>query len=99
MKKILSVLCVVFLAFTLVACLGSTSETKKENVASLAQFEQVQTGMTYDEVVAIFGFEGTKASTVENMDTYTWQGNDSVSHAIITFTDGVVAATMQVGLK
>lgn len=102
MKKILSVLCVMFLAFGLVACSGATSEPKKEEAATgatLAQFEQVQTGMSYEEVVGIFGAEGTKSSTIQNMETYTWEGSETLSSAIITFTDGIVSVTMQMGLK
>lgn len=72
-------------------------------VATLEEYNQITTGMTYDEVVEIFGGEAYSYSTSSSVisgvtyvyKSYTWLGaydkNDSYRSATITFTNGRVS--------
>ena len=81
------------------------SERKSdEPMLTLAKFGQIQTGMSYDEVVAIIGNNGVEQSTSEVGDIRTvmvsWanpglmQGNAS-----IIFQNGKLMSKSQLGLK
>ncbi|MDA2738393.1 DUF3862 domain-containing protein [Bacillus cereus group sp. Bc015] len=76
---------------------------KKEGI-NKAEFEQIQNGMSYEEVVAIIGNEGElqSESEVGNYKTqlYTWKGESGIgSNANVTFQNGKVQAKAQFGLK
>lgn len=66
-------------------------------------YNQIQEGMTYDEVVEIFGGEGTLVSDTEisgiTSQIYQWNGETLGSNCTITFSDGKVFAMSQVGLQ
>lgn len=69
---------------------------------TLEQFNQVQTGMSYDQVKEIFKRDGalqseTSISGAENK-LYSWINNDG-SNAIITFGNGSVDSKTQANLK
>ena len=71
---------------------------------SKAEFDSLETGMTYEEVVAIIGGEGELSSRVDvaGYDTklYIWQGDGSIgANANITFQNNALTAKAQVGLK
>lgn len=71
---------------------------------SLAEFNQIQTGMSYEDVCAIIGSSGTQSSVVEGFGTkveiYTWYGNGLAgSNANVTFENGKVSGKAQAGLK
>ncbi len=81
------------------------SEKKSdEPMLTLTKFSQIQTGMSYDEVVAIIGSQGVEQSTNEIGDIRTvmvsWvnpgvmQGNAS-----IIFQNGKLTSKSQFGLK
>lgn len=71
---------------------------------TMAEFNQIQTGMTYDEVVAIVGSPGEILST-STVGGYTvtmvsWYGDAySGANANVTFSNGEVTAKAQFGLK
>lgn len=69
---------------------------------TLVAFEQVQTGMTYDQVVGVLGGHGEETSATElggtKSQTYTWRGGIG-QVVIITFTNGTVAMKTQTGLR
>lgn len=71
---------------------------------TLDEYNQIQSGMSYEEVVNIIGSPGT--SSVESSTAgyeiviYTWYGNGVAgSNANVTFTNGQVSAKAQVGLQ
>lgn len=66
------------------------------------KFNAINTGMTYDEVVAVVGGPGTEDSYTEFMGStstsYIWSGSSLGSSASVTFTDGKVSNKTQFGL-
>lgn len=70
---------------------------------TMEQYNAVQTGMSYDEVVAILGGEGSLLSDTEiagsKSQIYMWNGNSFGANANITFSDGKVISKAQVGLQ
>ena len=81
----------------------TASEPKKGKV-NYENFEKIKSGMTYDEVVEIFGKEGKIASEVdigmEGYETtlYYWYDYTGIANCNITFQDGKVVAKAQAGL-
>ena len=81
-----------------------TSSQTSENVkATLEKFNQIQTGMTYQEVVEIMGEEGTLSTESsygdQTVQIYYWYAKNGISNATISFTNGVVSAKSQIGLE
>lgn len=71
---------------------------------TLAEFEQIQSGMSYSEVCNIVGSKGTESavSSVAGTTTkiVTWYGNGLAgSNANVTFQNDSVIGKAQVGLK
>ncbi|MBS5166279.1 MAG: DUF3862 domain-containing protein [Butyricicoccus pullicaecorum] len=71
---------------------------------TLDEYNQIQNGMTYDQVVEIIGSSGSSAAESGVNDytikIYTWYGNGIAgSNANVTFTNGTVSAKAQVGLE
>ena len=70
---------------------------------SLAQFNQIQTGMSYEDVQKIVGSAGTVLSESSiggiSIRIVSWLGNGSLgSNAAITFQNGAVSGKSQAGL-
>lgn len=80
-----------------------TSIQAQEQKVTLEKFNQIQTGMTYDEVVSIIGEEGTLSTESSygnaNMKIYYWYSEDGITNATISFLNGKVDAKSQIGLK
>lgn len=79
---------------------------KPDTTISMSEFERIETGMTYDEVVEIVGTDGELSTSVDmfgselKTEMYVWRGNGSIgSNANVTFQGGTVIAKSQVGLK
>lgn len=70
--------------------------------ATIDKYNQVETGMTYDEVVAIMGGDGELSSDTEiagvSSKLYMWDGENIASNCSITFSDGKVSSKSQFGL-
>lgn len=70
--------------------------------ATMDKYNQVETGMTYDEVVAIMGGDGELSSDTEiagvSSKLYMWDGENIASNCSITFSDGKVSSKSQFGL-
>lgn len=71
---------------------------------SLAEFEQIATGMTYEQVVAIVGGEGELMSQVElaGLSTvmYSWEGDGMLgANANVMFQNGAEVSKAQFGLS
>ena len=82
----------------------SDIQTEQENVkVTLQQYEQIQDGMTYDEVVSIFGGKETSSSESEvagiKSEIMTWNGNGTLAIVTIGFTNGEVSSKSQTGLE
>lgn len=68
------------------------------------EFNQIKTGMSYDEVCEIIGSAGTLSSSVSSngisISIYTWYGGGMAgANANVTFTNDSVTGKAQVGLK
>lgn len=71
---------------------------------SMDEYNQIETGMSYEDVQKIVGSTGEISSQVEMNGTkiiiVTWYGNGVAgSNANVTFTNNEVTAKAQVGLK
>ncbi len=71
---------------------------------SKSEFEAIQTGMTYEEVVSIIGGEGELSSQVDiagyNTKMYMWEGEGSIgANANVTFQNNSLTSKAQFGLK
>ena len=76
-----------------------TTENAKENKnvkVTLEQYNQIQDGMSYDEVVSIFGGKENSSSESEiagiKSEVKSWNGNGTFSAVTIGFTDGKVSS-------
>jgi outer membrane protein assembly factor BamE (lipoprotein component of BamABCDE complex) len=76
------------------------SEKKDSKLITLQQFNQVEKGMTYEEVMEITGVEG-KPMTEESESTtmYAWDGVAPDSFMALTFKNGKLTEKIQNGLN
>ena len=81
----------------------TTSENSEDVKVTLEQYNKIEDGMTYDEVVSIFGGKETSSSESEvagiKSQIMTWNGNGNFSVVSIGFTDGKVSSKSQTGLE
>ena len=111
MKKYLtSFLILVVACFLFTACGGGGSEGSGKDVLTLSKYNQIENGMTYEEVVELIGCEGTQASEVGEKDSdlytvaYTYMGKEQVkgdtgANANFMFQGGKLTTKAQLGLK
>lgn len=75
---------------------------KSTGTATMDKYNQVQTGMSYDQVKEIMGGDGELESDTDvsgsKSQLYLWNGESVGSNASITFTDGAVSSKAQFGL-
>jgi hypothetical protein len=95
-------------ALSVAGCLGPVHDS--EGRITLDDFERIQEGMTYAQVVEIIGGEGVQSveqggKEVDGMPTpeiqiYTWDGKGwRRADASVTFQDGRVSSKAQSGLR
>jgi hypothetical protein len=81
---------------------GSTTPGGDLIVISLDEFNQIQNGMTVEQVDGIIGGPGKVSSSSQIGDSehvnYQWAGKGLGDNAIISFQDGIVVAKTQIGL-
>lgn len=81
----------------------TATETAEDVKVTLEQYNQIENGMTYDEVVSIFGGKETSSSESEvagiKSQVMTWNGNGTFSVVSIGFTNGEVSSKSQTGLE
>ncbi len=69
---------------------------------TLANYERIETGMTYDEVTAIFGGPGVRTAQIqlggEWLEFYSWKAATGGT-ATVTFKNGIVSTKSQNGLR
>lgn len=103
-------LCVIVVCIFVAALSGSKDEISEElseataELITLDEFNTIQNGMSYEEVVEIIGSEGEASSTATVGDIttsiYMWKGKGSVgANANVTFIDNKVSAKAQFGLE
>lgn len=77
--------------------------SNNESYITLEQFNSVKIGMTYDDVVILFGCEGELASESDFMglktSIYSWYGSNIGANAQLTFQNGELMSKSQFGLK
>lgn len=100
---IFAFVCIIGIVIIFVSDWEGTPGIDSEQYITLDEFNQIQAGMTYDEVVEIIGSEGTVMSTTTFMDTtctiYYWYAEDGIANANVTFTNDVVDGKAQIGLR
>ena len=116
MKKILIALGVILVLVVVAGAIaggggnGGSGGSNDENLLTLEKYNQVQNGMTYEEVIKIVGFEGTPEAEVGEKGTalytvsYRYMGNDQVkgsmgANASFMFQGGKLNMKAQTGLK
>lgn len=71
--------------------------------ATMDKYNQIETGMTYDEVKEIMGEDGVESIAAENEATniqiYQWAGEIPGSNITVSFQDDAVTSVTQVGLE
>jgi len=86
---------------------SSNSNTINDEKMTLDEFNKIETGMSYEEVVNIIGAEGTVLSESDitgdgkyKTTIYSWDGNGMLgANANVTFQGGKVISKAQFGLK
>ena len=70
---------------------------------TIEEFNAIQNGMTYQQVVNIIGGEGTLAGEYSygygKVSTYSWEGNHWGSTVTMSFDNGILNSKMQIGLQ
>ena len=78
-------------------------ESLNDEYITLEEFNQIKTGMSYEEVVEIVGSEGTVMSEASVMDStttiYSWYADNGIANANVTISGGKVMAKAQIGLE
>lgn len=103
-------LCVIVVCIFIAALSGSKDEISEDiseataELITLDEFNTIQNGMSYEEVVEIIGSEGEASSTATVGDIttsiYMWKGKGSIgANANVTFIDNKVSAKAQFGLE
>lgn len=81
------------------------SENESKSKVTYENFEKIKTGMTYAQVVEIFGEEGKIISDVDvGMEEYAttmyyWYDDTGIANCNVTIQGGKVIAKAQVGLQ
>jgi hypothetical protein len=107
-KRLGTILLAAGTALAVAGCAGPAHDS--DGRITLEEFERIDDGMTYDQVVEIIGGEGVQAGgqgarEVDGMRTpeiqiYTWDGAGwRRADATVTFQDGLVSSKAQSGLR
>ena len=86
---------------------SNSSSTVNDEKITLEEFNKIETGMSYEEVVEIIGGEGTVLSESDitgdgqyKTTIYSWDGNGMLgANANVTFQGGKVISKAQFGLE
>jgi hypothetical protein len=70
----------------------------RSSTISMAQYQSIQPGMSYQEVVKLLGRTGVESGSAENVASYHWLNADESMVAIV-FTNGQVGSKVQHGLR
>ena len=76
--------------------------TPNSSKCSLEEYNQIEIGMSYDEVIDIIGSEGGEMSTAtiagNTATVYQWDGDKKCSNVVIEFMNDAVISKAQAGL-
>lgn len=79
------------------------AETEEAGGITMAKFNQLETGMSYAEVVEILGEEGTELSRTDMMGIvtvmYSWDGKSFASNMNAMFQNDEMVSKAQLGLE
>lgn len=83
---------------------SASGVSNESEYMTMEEYNKIDTGMKYEEVVEIVGSSGESMSKSETngivIEMFTWYGNGIAgSNANVTFKNGEVMAKAQVGLK
>lgn len=102
MKKL--AMCIAVVCIGLVVLAGCAEKTIPDTYITMAEYQEIEMGMTYEEVCEIIGSEGELGSAVDFgagseyvTEMYTWY-SVSGGAASITFQGGKVVMITQVGI-
>jgi hypothetical protein len=70
----------------------------RQSAISMAQFQAIQTGMSYQEVVKVLGRPGVEGASGRNIINYTWRNLDW-SMVGVLFVNGRVEVKTPAGLR
>ena len=101
---------ILFAGIILIASALATPQTANKTVAhessemvTLENFNKIDSTMTYADVCALFGKDGTLDSEVNvggiTTQMYHWYDKSGIANCNVTFQNGVMAAKAQFGLK
>lgn len=81
-------------------------DSKKPSGVTKFQFDAVSAGMSYQDVVAVFGSNGTMDASADlgindtsTSEIYTWKGENPYSSVTIIFGGGKLLSKSQIGLE
>ncbi|MCM1112189.1 MAG: hypothetical protein NC399_02925 [Muribaculum sp.] len=80
-----------------------SAQEEEKDFITYEEFDSIENGMTYEQVVDIVGYDGTVMSSVDlaniNTTMYCWYGVDGITNANVTFQNNAVVSKAQFGLK
>ena len=81
-------------------------DSKKSSGVTKFQFDAITTGMTYQDVVSVFGRSGTMDASADlginessTSEIYTWKGENPYSSVSVIFAGGKMISKSQFGLE
>jgi len=100
-KSIAIVIAVLLIALLMTGCGGGNGGggSGSSGNISLEQLNSIENGMSYDEVVEIFGRDGTFFHEGGNARVYHWENTSPNALITVIFVDGEVYATGESGLS
>ena len=82
---------------------SDASEKVLSDSVTLENFNKINSSMTYEDVCALFGKEGTLDSEVDvagiKTQLYHWYNKTGIANCNVTFQNGYMTAKAQIGLK
>ena len=79
-----------------------TVDENSPDKMTMEKFNKIETGMTYEQVVAIVGSEGELSTESSygsySMKIYSWKASNGIANATVSFTNGKVSGKSQIGL-
>lgn len=82
---------------------NNSSKDENQCYITIEKFNQINIGMTYEEVKNIIGCDGNLSTetAVENqtLKIYGWYAKNKVSNATFSFTNDVLSGKSQIGLE
>ena len=102
--RVIGIIIIIIGIIAIVSGMGDTDSSKEDKCyITLAEFNEIKNGMTYEQVKDIVGCDGTVNSDTEvmgsKMTIYSWYGKDGISNANVSIQNGKLINKTQIGLK